>query len=158
MPNLKEKTLVLLKPDALERGYLGEIILRFERKGLKIIGLKMAKPSESVWDEHYRHHKDKPFFGRLKNFMSSSPLVAMALEGLEAISVVRKMAGSTSGREALPGTIRGDFSISGQANIIHASGSIKEANEEIHRFFNEDELFEYKKPEFEWVYSEEERE
>ena len=157
MPNLKEKTLILLKPDALQRSYLGEIIARFERKGLKIVGLKMAKPTEAIWDEHYKHHKDKPFFGRLKSFMSSGPLVAVVIEGLEAVTVIRKMAGSTSGREALPGTIRGDFSLSGQANIIHASGTVEEANEEIYRFFNEDELFEYTKPEFEWVYSDEER-
>lgn len=157
MPNLKEKTLILLKPDALQRGYLGEIICRFERKGLKIVGLKMSKPSDAIWDDHYRHHKDKPFFGKLKSFMSSGPLVAIVIEGLEAVSVIRKMSGSTSGREALPGTIRGDFSVSGQANIMHASGTIEEANEEIYRFFNEDELFEYQKPEFEWVYSEEER-
>ena len=149
---------MLLKPDALKRGYLGEIIVRFERKGLKIVGLKMAMPSETVWDEHYKHHKDKPFFGKLKGFMSSGPLVALVLEGLEAIKVVRSMAGSTSGMEALPGTIRGDFSISDQANIIHASGNADEANEEIFRFFNESELFEYQKPEFEWIYSEEERE
>ncbi len=158
MPNLKERTLILLKPDALQRGFLGEVIGRFERKGFKIVGLKMTKPAEAIWDEHYGAHKDKPFFGKLKGFMSSGPLVAIAIEGLEAVSVIRKMTGSTSGREALPGTIRGDFSISGQANIIHASGTVDEANDEIYRFFNEDELFDYTKPEFEWIYSDEERE
>lgn len=154
---IKERTLILLKPDALKRGYLGEIIERFERKGLKIVGLKLAVPGEEVWDEHYKHHKDKPFFGKLKKFMSSGPLVALVLEGLEVVKVARTMTGPISGREAPPGTIRGDFSISGQANIVHASGTTAEADEEIYRFFNEDELFDYQKPEFEWVYSEEER-
>ena len=141
---MKERTLVILKPDALQRNILGEIISRFERKGLKIIGLKMANLSDEVLEEHYAHHKDKPFFSDLKEFMKSSPVILMVLEGLEAVSVVRKMAGSTKGFEADMGTIRGDFAL-GARNIIHASDSKETAKAEIGRFFNEKELFEYHK-------------
>lgn len=152
-----EKTLILLKPDALQRNLLGKIIARFEQKGLKIVGLKMMKLSDVILDEHYSHHKDKPFFTGLKSFMKSSPIVAIALEGLEAVSVVRGMCGPTQSRTALPGTIRGDFSMSRQANIIHSSDSVETAEKEIWRFFNQDEMFEYGKIDFEQVYVEDER-
>ena len=139
---MKEKTLIILKPDALQRNILGEIISRFERKGLKIIGLKMANLSDELLEEHYAHHKDKPFFKDLKEFMKISPVVLMVLEGLEAVRVVRKMAGSTKGFEAEPGSIRGDFAL-GTRNIIHASDSQETAKEEIKRFFKDQELFDY---------------
>src|SRR3990167_2443282 len=106
-----QRTVVLLKPDGLQRGLVGEIIHRFERKGLKLVALKMMKVSEAVVEEHYAHHKDKPFFASLKSFMMSAPLVGMVLEGKDSVSVVRKMVGVTNGREADYGTIRGDFSI-----------------------------------------------
>jgi len=141
---MKEKTLIILKPDALQRNILGEIISRFERKGLKIIGLKMANLSDELLEEHYAHHKDKPFFKDLKESMKISPVVLMVLEGLEAVRVVRKMAGSTKGFEAEPGSIRGDFAL-GSRNIIHASDSQETAKEEIKRFFKDQELFDYHK-------------
>ncbi len=153
----KEKTLVLLKPDALQRNLLGKIVERFEQKGLKISGLKMMQLSDVLLDEHYSHHKDKPFFTGLKSFMKESPVVAMVLEGLEAVSVVRGMCGPTQSRTAPPGTIRGDFSMSRQANIIHASDSVENAEKEVWRFFNQDEIFDYQKIDFEQIYVEDER-
>ena len=104
-----QRTVVLLKPDALQRGLVGEIIHRFERKGLKLIGLKMMTISNAILEEHYAHHRDKPFFEGLKKFMLASPIVCMLWEGVDAVSVARKMAGATSGREAELGSIRGDF-------------------------------------------------
>jgi len=152
-----QRTLVLLKPDALQRNLLGEIISRFEKKGLKIIGLKMIHLSDALLDEHYARHKDKPFFGTLKSFMKSSPVVALALEGIGAVAVVRIMCGKTQGREADMGTIRGDFSISGQTNIVHASDAMDTAEREVKRFFKQEEVFEYQKLDFAATYGEEER-
>jgi nucleoside-diphosphate kinase len=152
-----ERTLIIVKPDALQRNLLGEIIHRFERKGLKIAGLKMMSIDDLKVEEHYAHHVDKPFFANLKSFMQSAPVVVMALEGLEAVNAVRLITGDTKGREADAGTIRGDFAMSIQANIVHASDSVENGEIEIKRFFKEDELFEYKKMDFEWVYVEDER-
>ncbi|MCK4968108.1 MAG: nucleoside-diphosphate kinase [Candidatus Aenigmarchaeota archaeon] len=153
-----ERTLILLKPDALQRSLLGEIISRFERKGLKIIGLKMMQLKKETLDEHYAQHQDKAFFDKLERFMMSGPVIAMILEGIEAVSTVRLIVGPTSGRKADVGSIRGDFSMSQQHNIVHASDSVETAKQEIYRFFNEEELFDYQKIDFATVYSEEERE
>lgn len=155
--NTKEKTLVIIKPDALQRNLLGKIIGRFEQKGLKIVGMKMMQLDDVLLDEHYSHHKDKPFFESLKKFMKNSPVVVMVLEGLEAVKIARMICGATSGRQADMGTIRGDFSMSTQANIVHASDSIETAEKEIWRFFNSDEIFDYQKIDFEHIYGEEER-
>lgn len=152
-----EKTLVIIKPDALQRNLLGKVIERFEHKGLKIIGLKMIQLSDLLLEEHYFQHKDKPFFGRLSRFMASSPVIVMVLEGLEAVKMTRALCGVTSGRDADIGTIRGDFSMSHQSNIVHASDSAEAAEKEIWRFFNTDEIFDYKKIDFDYLYSEEER-
>jgi nucleoside-diphosphate kinase len=152
------KTLIIIKPDALQRNLLGEIIHRFERKGLKIIGLKMMAIDDLKIAEHYSHHKDKPFFESLKRYMQSSPVVVMVLSGRNAIDAVRLIVGPTKGYEADAGSIRGDFSMSGQCNIVHASDSPESAEKEIWRFFNEDELFTYKKIDFEFIYGEDERE
>src|SRR5688572_4711540 len=131
-----ERTLILAKPDALQRGLVGDMISRFEHKGLKLVGIKMLHVGDEVLDEHYAHHADKPFFEGLKGFMKSSPMVAMVWEGVEAIDTVRLMVGETHARRAQPGSIRGDFSMSGAANnIVHASDSKKAADEEIKRFF-----------------------
>lgn len=116
-----EKTLVILKPDALQRNLLGEIIRRFEHKGLQVVGLKMIQMGDILIDEHYAHHKDKPFFNSLKNFMKSAPAIVMVLSGINAISAVRLLVGPTRGHEADAGSIRGDYSLSGQSNIVHAS-------------------------------------
>ncbi|MDO8494970.1 MAG: nucleoside-diphosphate kinase [bacterium] len=154
---MKERTLVIIKPDALQRNLLGEIVGRFEKKGLKIVGLKMVRLSDVLLNEHYGHHKDKPFFTGLKNFMKSAPVVVMVAEGLEAIQVTRVIVGPTSGRVALGGTIRGDLCISTQANIVHASDSLVAARAEIKRFFTPRELFDYQKADFHFTYGEEER-
>ncbi|MEK7133386.1 MAG: nucleoside-diphosphate kinase [Patescibacteria group bacterium] len=159
MPKFQEeKTLIIIKPDALQRSLLGVIISRFEKKGLKIIGLKMIQLEDVLLEEHYAKYKDKPFFKSLKNFMKSSPVAVMALSGLNAVSAVRLIVGPTKGYEADAGSIRGDLSISGQANIVHASDSPAAAEAEIKRFFRPEELFDYKKADFEFVYGEEERE
>lgn len=152
-----EKTLVILKPDAMQRNLLGEIITRFEKKGLKIVGLKMIELQDVLLDEHYAHHKDKPFFAGLKNYMKSSPVIVMALEGIEVVEAVRLLVGPTKSRIADAGSIRGDYSMSGQTNIIHASDSSENAEAEVKRFFKEDELFNYKKIDFEFLYGDEER-
>lgn len=156
---MKERSLIIIKPDALQRNLLGEIVARFEKKGLKIVGIKMMAIDDTKLTEHYSHHKDKPFFDSLKRHMQSSPLIMIVLEGIEGtINCIRTIVGPTSGRAADAGSIRGDFSISQSNNLIHASDSKEKAEEEICRFFNEDELFEYKKLDFEAIYSEEERE
>lgn len=152
-----ERTLILLKPDALQRGLVGEIVRRFENKGLKISGLKMMSVSDALVEEHYSHHKDKPFFSGLKSFMQSSPLVALVVEGVEAVSTVRRMAGVTKSREADFGTIRGDFGMSVQANLIHVSEDEKAAKDEVSRFFKSDELFDYQRPFDINIYGEDER-
>lgn len=152
-----EQTLILAKPDALQRGLIGDIIGRFEHKGLKLVGIKMLEVGDEMLEEHYNHHKDKPFFDGLKKFMKSSPMVAMVWEGVEAIETVRLMVGETNSRRAQPGSIRGDFSMSGAANnIVHASDGVETANQEIKRFFSSDEIFSYDKSEYLHVYSDEE--
>lgn len=154
---MQEQTLVLLKPDSLQRGLVGEITKRFEDKGLKIVGLKMMTISDALVEEHYAHHKDKPFFAGLKAFMQSSPLVAIVLEGIEAVATVRRMAGVTKSREADFGTIRGDFGMSMQANLIHVSENEAAAKEEVARFFKAEELFDYQRPFDANIYAEDER-
>ncbi|MBU0619163.1 nucleoside-diphosphate kinase [Patescibacteria group bacterium] len=153
-----QQSVVLVKPDALQRGLVGEIVSRFERKGLKLAAIKMLILSDEILDQWYAHHKEKPFFGNLKKFMQSAPVIAMVWEGLEAIGTVRKLCGVTTGYEAEAGSIRGDLSLSGQHNIIHASDSVKAAEKEKQLIFDADELFDYDKGEYLWVYSVEERE
>lgn len=152
-----ERTLIIVKPDALQRNLLGEIIHRFERKGLKVVGLKMAALTDELVQDHYAHHADKPYFPNIKSFMQSAPSVFLVLEGLECVQAVRLITGETKGRTADAGTIRGDFAMSIQANIVHASDSAEHAQTEIARFFRDDELFDYRKMDMEWVYSADER-
>jgi nucleoside-diphosphate kinase len=148
-----EKTLILVKPDGIQRGLIGEIIGRFERKGLKLIGLKMMQLSDVLLDAHYAHLADKPFFGDIKTFMKSTPIVAMAWEGGEgAVASVRILVGPTKGHEAPAGTIRGDFGLSGSNNIVHASDSTDAGAEEVNRFFEKEELFSYDKTQDKHVY------
>ncbi len=141
----KETTLILIKPGAVQRELVGEIITRFERKGIKIVGLKMLQMNEKLIDEHYAHLRDLPFFADLKDSMMITPLIAMALEGYDIVKRVRTLTGATNPREALPGTIRGDFSISVRCNVVHASATADEALLEIRRFFKEDEIFRYQR-------------
>lgn len=153
-----ERTLIIIKPDGIQRNLLGEIISRFEKKGLKIIGMKMIHLQDMLLEEHYKHLKDKPFFDPIKNYMKSSPVVVLVLEGFNAVSATRIIVGPTKGYEADAGSIRGDLSISGQSNVVHASDSGGSAKEEIGRFFSESELFSYKKIDDEVLYARDERE
>jgi nucleoside-diphosphate kinase len=152
-----ERTLIIMKPDAVQRNLLGDIIQRFEKKGLKIVGLKMMQLDDVLLREHYLHHVDRPFFKGLSDFMKSSPVVVMALEGVEAIDSVRLIVGPTNSRKADAGSIRGDFSMSMQCNIIHASDSAENAKDEIKRFFDENEVFSYKKITDDFVYAGDEK-
>jgi len=138
-----ERTLVIIKPDGVRRGLIGEIISRFERKGFKIVALKMFKFTRAKAEEFYAEHRGKHFFGELIKFITSGPVVAMILEGNSAVTVVRKMIGATNGRTAEPGTIRGDFSLSITENIIHAADSPEKAKREISIVFREDEVVEW---------------
>ncbi|MFP4523150.1 MAG: nucleoside-diphosphate kinase [Candidatus Woesearchaeota archaeon] len=151
-----EKTLVIIKPDAVNRSLIGSILQRFERKGLKLLALKMMHLDDAVLDDHYGHLKDKPFFPRIKEFMQKAPSIVLVLEGLNAIEVVRGLAGQTHGAKALPGTIRGDFSISTQSNVVHASDSKESADLEIQRFFKNEELFTYTRIDSEILYADDE--
>lgn len=149
----KEKTVIILKPDALQRNLMADIIGRFEKKGLKLVGLKMMSISDALIAEHYEHHVDKPFFKDLKDFMQASPVVVMAWQGLEAVQMVRQILGATSGRKADIGTIRGDLSNSVSRNLVHGSDSIATAKVEIERFFKENEIFDWNKKDLEHVYA-----
>lgn len=145
-----ERTIVLVKPDAVQRGLVGEIISRFEKKSLKIVGCKMMKLKEAVLKEHYAHVVDEPFFEELAQFMSQSPVCVLCLEGVEAVKIVRHLSGTDNFQL---GTIRGDFSVSLQRNLIHSSDSIDMAQREIPRFFSSEELFDYDKEEWKHVYA-----
>lgn len=138
-----EKTLVILKPSAMGRGIAGEVITRFTNKGLILAGMKMIQLTDAILDEHYAHLIDRPFFNRIKTSMKAQPVIVMCLAGIDAVQVVRTMTGVTNGRNAAPGTIRGDFSMSGQENIIHTSDSVENAKIELDRFFKPEEIFEY---------------
>lgn len=151
-----QRTVVLLKPDAIQRGLVGEVVSRLERKGLKLVAAKMMIVTDKLLDEHYAHHKDKPFFEGLKKFMMSAPLVVMVWEGVDAVDVVRKMTGETNGRSADLGSIRGDLSISQSNNLIHVSDSVESAQVEEKRFFDRDEIFEWKRLIEDSVYGEDE--
>ncbi len=157
MINEFEKTVVLVKPDGLQRGLVGEIVHRFERKGLKLVGLKMMTLEETVLDEWYSHLRDKAFFKDLKSYLRSTPIVAMAWEGLECIAAVRKIVGITKSREAEAGSIRGDFGMSKSQNMIHASDSVESARKELSLVFASHELFEYSSGMDCLIYSEDDR-
>lgn len=133
-----EQTLILLKPDAIERQLVGTILNRFEQKGLKIVALRMLQFTTELARKHYAEHVDKPFYPGLEKYITSGPVVAAILEGTEAVSVVRRMIGPTNGSEAPSGTIRGDFSLSSQRNLVHASDSTAAAEREVGIFFGEE--------------------
>lgn len=148
-----EKTLVIFKPSSIERGLVGEILARFQKKGLIMAGIKMMQLDETILREHYAHLVDRPFFPSLIQSMTATPVIVLCLKGKDAIKVVRLMTGATNGREALPGTIRGDFSMSGQENIVHASSSPEDAEVEVKRFFKEDEIFDWTPQNIRFIYS-----
>lgn len=138
-----ETTLILLKPDTVERGLIGEVIARLEQKGLKINGLKMMALSDAIVTEHYSFLADKPFFPSIKSYMMRTPVVALAVSGKNAIATVRMLTGATNPQEALPGSIRGDLGLTIDGNIIHASDSAETAAVELQRFFGGKDIFEY---------------
>lgn len=146
-----ERTLVLLKPDAVQRRLVGRIISRFEDKGLKIVGMKLMKVTQQLAERHYEEHREKPFFSELVSFITSSPIVAMVVEGPGAIEEVRKLMGKTNPRDAAPGTIRGDFGLSITMNLVHGSDSPASAAREIPIFFAEGEILEYSTADAPWL-------
>lgn len=149
-----ERTLILLKPDALHRGLVGPILERFERKGLRIVGMKLRRFPKELLREHYAVHAERPFFDGLVDYMGSAPVLALALEGVDAIGVARNLIGATNGREAAPGTIRGDFGMSFSTNLVHGSDGPESAAKELALFFPEDgELVEWTPATFEWTYN-----
>jgi len=151
-----EQTLVILKPGTLQRGLVGEITHIFERKGLRLAGMKMMQLTDEILSEHYSHLSNKPFFQRVKDAMMVTPVIVCCFEGVDAIQTVRTLAGPTNGRLAAPGTIRGDYSMSFQENIVHASDSPETAQAELKRFFKQDEIFHYKQATFEYLYASDE--
>jgi nucleoside-diphosphate kinase len=152
-----ERTLIIAKPDAVQRGLVGEIIKRMEQKGLKLIGLKMLRLDEPMLREHYAEHLDKSFYTGLEKFMKSSPVVVMAWEGFECVNSVRILVGATNPRTADAGTIRGDLAIGTGRNLIHASDSKQSGQAEVGRFFGADELMDYSKTEYSEIYEPHER-
>lgn len=148
-----EKTLVILKPSAIQRELVGTIISRFEHKGLQLVGIKMIQLTDKLLSEHYAHLVDRPFFPRIRQAMKKTPVIVCCFEGIDCVQVVRSMTGVTNGRNAVAGTIRGDFSMSGQENIIHASDSPENGIIEINRFFKPEEIFSYERPNLYFIYA-----
>tara|TARA_B100000963_G_scaffold57333_1_gene45402 strand:+ start:5377 stop:5835 length:459 start_codon:yes stop_codon:yes gene_type:complete len=146
----QERTFIAIKPDGVQRGFVSEIIGRFEKKGFKLVALKQLVPSKELAQNHYGVHKERPFFNDLVDFISSGPVVAMVWEGLGVILSARKMIGATKPLEAEPGTIRGDFSINIGRNIVHGSDSTDNASYEINLWFNEDEICEWEPSDIDW--------
>jgi nucleoside-diphosphate kinase len=147
-----EKTLIILKPDAVQRGLCGQIVTRFERKGLQIVGMKLMRISQQLAETHYEAHKARPFYPGLVRFMASSPVIVLALAGKDAIAISRKMMGATFGSKAEPGTIRGDFGVSNSFNLIHGSDSPEAAERELRLFFGAGEIVEWTPAVQGWVY------
>lgn len=147
-----ERTLIILKPDAVQRGLIGEIITRFEKKGLQIAGMKMMVIPQSTAETHYAPHKEKPFYPGLVRFMTSGPVLVMALQGVNAITIARNLMGATFGSKAAPGTIRGDYGVSNAYNLIHGSDSPEAAEKELNLFFKKEELLDWTPTIQSWVY------
>ena len=147
-----ETTLIIFKPDAVQRGLMGQILTRFENKGLKVVGAKLMQISQDLASTHYKDHQGKPFYDGLVSFMTSSPVMVLALQGNNAIAVCRKMMGATFGSNAESGTIRGDFGVSNSFNLIHGSDSPEAAEREIGLFFNDGEILSYDRAIEGWVY------
>ncbi len=146
-----ERTLVLIKPDGVQRQLVGRILARYEERGLKIVGLKLMHVDRDLAERHYALHREKPFFGGLVEFITSAPLVALALDGPNAISVVRAINGATRPHEAAPGTVRGDFALETAQNIVHASDGPEAALEELALWFSPAELLDYDRDVDRWV-------
>lgn len=151
-----ERTLVIIKPCSVQRGLIGEILTRFEKKGLKISALRMYRFTEDKCREHYAHLASRPFYPIIEASMMAAPVVLCCLEGIDAVRVVRSMTGATDGRDAAPGTIRGDLCMSHQENIIHTSDSVENAEVELRRFFKDEDYFDYQQQAFRYLYAEDE--
>jgi nucleoside-diphosphate kinase len=147
-----EQTLIILKPDAVQRGLMGRILSRFEDKGLKVVGSKFTQISADVAATHYADHKERPFYAGLVDFMTKSPVLVLALEGVGAIAICRSMMGATFGSQAASGTIRGDFGVSNSFNLIHGSDSPEAASKELALFFNDGEIIAWDRANEGWVY------
>jgi nucleoside-diphosphate kinase len=150
--SVRERTFVLVKPDGVQRALVGEILGRFERRGLKIVGLKLMRVAKDLAETYYAEHKGKPFFAPLVAYVTAAPVAAMVLEGDNAVAVVRKMMGKTNAAEAEPGTIRGDFGLQIGRNLIHGSDSVASAEREIGLFFKPGDLSEYPRIDDAWLY------
>lgn len=146
-----QRTLVLLKPDAIQRRMISTLLERFEQKGLRFVGMKLVKASQQIAQQHYAVHKERPFYQSLIQFLTAGPTLALVLEGREAVVVVRNLIGATDGVKAAPGTIRGDFAISVQNNLIHGSDSPENAASEIALWFRPEELLDYQLVDQHWV-------
>ncbi len=149
---MRERTLILVKPDGMQRGLAGEIISRLESRGLRIVGLRMLRVDEALAKRHYAEHEGKPFFAGLIDYITSSPIIAAVLEGTRAIEVVRKTIGATNPAEAEPGTIRGDLGIELGRNLIHGSDGPESAAREIALFFDESQMFDYERDVDRWIF------
>ncbi len=147
-----EQTLVIVKPDGVQRGFIGEIITRFERRGLRIVALRMLQMSRAMAEKHYAVHKGKHFYDQLVDYITSGPVVAAVVEGPDVINIVRKMVGKTRPAEADPGTIRGDLAVTGLRNLIHASDAPDTARQEISLFFDSGEILSYQRDIDKWIY------
>jgi len=152
-----ERSLILVKPDGVQRRLIGTIISRIEQKGLKIVGLKMMAVTKELAAQHYAEHVTKPFYPLLEEFITAGPVVALAVEGPEAVSVMRTMMGSTNGRESTPGTIRGDYGVSRQMNLIHGSDGPDAAKRELEIYFRPEELLDYEATLGGWVCADDEK-
>ncbi|AZV51128.1 MULTISPECIES: nucleoside-diphosphate kinase [Bacillus] len=149
---MMEKTFIMVKPDGVQRQLIGEILSRFERKGLQLAGAKLMRVTEQMAEKHYAEHQGKPFFGELVEFITSGPVFAMVWEGENVVEVTRQLIGKTNPKEALPGTIRGDFGMFVGKNIIHGSDSLESAEREINIFFKDEELVSYQQLMTGWIY------
>jgi nucleoside-diphosphate kinase len=147
-----ETTLIILKPDALQRGLIGRIISRFEDKGLDVVGAKLMRISQDLAARHYEAHREKPFYPGLVRFMTGAPVLVLAIRGKGAIDISRKMMGATFGSKAEPGTIRGDFGVSNSFNLVHGSDSLEAAERELGLFFNAGEIIAHERTIDQWVY------
>lgn len=148
-----ERTLVILKPGAIQRGIAGEVISRFEKRGLRIIAMKMAQLTPEICKVHYAHLLERPFYPWIEASMTASPVILMCVEGVDAVHVVHEMAGATNGRKAAPGTIRGDYCLSAQENVVHTSDTVENAAAELARFFKDEDYCEYSTPMNAYLYA-----
>ncbi len=149
---MKERTFLMIKPDGVQRGLVGEIIKRIEKKGLKIVAMKMIQMSRDMAEELYKVHRGKSFYEGLVEYVTSSPVVVMVVEGEFAVEIIRRMVGATNGRDAEPGTIRGDFATNVRKNVVHAADSAENAEREMKIFFSDEEILSYQRIDEEWVY------